>query len=1246
MHPGADEPAEFQGTQRFRVDRKLGAGGMGIVYLAHDRDRDTQVALKTLKYMDGPSVYRFKQEFRALADLEHDNLIRLGELFCEGNQWFFTMELIAGTNFLSYVRGSEAEPTCASPVADTLEFPASISQAETVLPPGDGPLFDERRLRTALAQLAQGLTVLHGAHKVHRDIKPSNVLVTSDGRVVLLDFGLVAEMAGVDDAELPLVGTARYMAPEQASSHRVGPEADWYSVGVVVYEALTGRAPFVGRTLEVLAQKQREEPPPPRMLVPHIPGDLDALCSDLLRLDPRARPTGAQILARLGLERPTDHASRTSLTNVSLFVGRDEERRLLGEAFETSREARAVTVFVHGESGLGKSALVRKFTGELSGGMVLWGRCFERESVPYKALDGIVDALSGRLCKMPAAELDALLPPDVGALARLFPVLRRVPQVTALSAARLPDAQELRARAFLALRTLLARLAAKESLVLVIDDFQWTDADSMTLLAALFSPPEAPRLLLLCTVQTLADSRGEDPVGLVAGRLGDVRHLHLQSLLPADAHELCVRLVQIAEGDTRQVGIIAREAGGHPLYLQELVRHLMTPGVSDQSALRLEDVLWGRIQRLDEPARALLEVLAVAGVPLDQRTAGQASALDAASLARWASALRVAHLLRSAGTRTSDRLEPYHNRVREAVLTHLSDETRRSLHARLAEAFEATGAGLDHPQRLVSHWEAAGERQRAAVHAERAAQLASEALAFEQAAELYESALRLGSHDAAQARALKTRLGDALANAGRGARAAVAYGAAALGAEGPETLELHRRSVEQLLMSGHIDEGLEALGVVLAGTGMDIPTTSRRALVALVFLRLRVKLRGLGYQRRDESQISPEVLTRIDICWSTGSALAVFDLFRGAVFQVRYLLGALDAGEPFRMVLGLNMEAVILANAGQRNQTRSARLLAQAGGLARELGQAKGIAFSDTAAGIVALMQGRWRASAELCDRADAMYRERCTGVTFEMDTTHLIVVSALGYMGDLIELGRRLQRYLQSASERGDLYAMTYLTVGDSVLTWLARDEPGGARKEILEATERYSPRAVLVQHFLKLMALGRIDLYRGEGRMAWTRLQEGWPALQRSLLLHSQVQRVMMTYLRAQAALAAAVETKAAGECRALVAAAAKDASRIGKEGMPYSDALATLVAAGVAHARGQLEQAASLYARAAVKLDGAEMVLHAAAARWRQGQVIGGDAGQALIARARGACANQTIQAAPRFVALYAAGPDPGT
>src|SRR4051812_11823896 len=225
---------------------------MGVVYQAFDRERNTMVALKTLRglseSLDAEVVLRFKNEFRSLQDLHHPNLVSLGELIEDSGHWFFTMELLDGVDFLEWVRpggasDGEHTPTRRSPGA--LMTPATtpdgtigaaLAHAPTVPVSVAAPSpLHEGRLREALRQLAAGLSALHAAGKVHRDIKPNNILVQRDGRLVLLDFGLVTDATRENWADEGVVGTTAYMAPEQAASKPVGPEADCYAVGVLLF---------------------------------------------------------------------------------------------------------------------------------------------------------------------------------------------------------------------------------------------------------------------------------------------------------------------------------------------------------------------------------------------------------------------------------------------------------------------------------------------------------------------------------------------------------------------------------------------------------------------------------------------------------------------------------------------------------------------------------------------------------------------------------------------------------------------------------------------------------------------------------------------------------------------------------------------------------------------------------------------------------------------------------------------------
>ncbi|HYX31190.1 MAG TPA: serine/threonine-protein kinase, partial [Pyrinomonadaceae bacterium] len=443
------QPArEFVGTFRFALRRRLGTGGMGVVYEAHDRQTDRIVALKTLTRAEAAHIYRFKREFRTLAGVAHPNLVTLYELMSEGNDWFFTMELVNGVSFINYVRPEmtdanlgdtdhtlrvprEISARSSNSEADTEIFDSSRISADELSLRADfglattNLLLDENRLRAALRQLAEGVNRLHELGKIHRDLKPSNVLVTDEGRVVILDFGLVEDI-NPELHETLLAGTPDYMSPEQGAQTAISKASDWYSVGVMLYQALTGRLPFRGKFFEVMLRKQTRDPIQPREINPNVPRDLNELCMRLLRRDPDARPSGREILHAVGAERSIS----TSPVSDSSFIGRERQIAELHDAFRATREGRTVTVYLHGNSGMGKSTLAKIFVDQLKAQtrnvVVLQGRCYERESVPYKALDGVVDSLSKHLASLRRAKAEGLMPRNRAALARVFPVMLQV----------------------------------------------------------------------------------------------------------------------------------------------------------------------------------------------------------------------------------------------------------------------------------------------------------------------------------------------------------------------------------------------------------------------------------------------------------------------------------------------------------------------------------------------------------------------------------------------------------------------------------------------------------------------------------------------------------------------------------------------------------------------------------------------------------------------------------------------------
>jgi eukaryotic-like serine/threonine-protein kinase len=638
-------------TQRFRIIRPIGEGGMGVVYEAEDRERGQLVALKTLKHRDVDTLYRLKREFRALAHLSHPNLVDLYDMVVADDTGFLTMELVEGTDVIRHCRPAsepdESRPSSPSR-ADTARIPLDLVR-ELDAPPARAVRgrFDEQRARAVLPQLARALIALHQAGMVHRDIKPSNVLVTHGGRVVVLDFGLVAELDERAERGQPgrIVGTVEYIAPEQVSDGRVSPAADWYGYGCLLYEALTGRAPHHGSIMQVLLDKQSHPPPPPRALVPSVPPDLDALCVDLLAIDPAARPTGAAVLRRLGADDGVGASlgSISAATHGASFAGRELELARLSECARQVEDGGAAVVSVSGPSGIGKTALVRRFLEALrrDGGpepVVLEGRCYERETMPYKAIDAVIDQLARYWNELPSDEAAELLPGNAPLLPRLFPVLGRVTAIAAAPRGEVPlDPHELRQGAFTALRHVLKRLAVKRDVILFLDDLQWSDLDSIRLLADLMRPPDPPALLLLfCSrvdeAADLGELSGEGSVeapirhaaldGLLDALGRWLTRLELGPLPPADAAWLAR---QFLPGATERLAEqVAEEAGGVPLFIAELAIHMQTTAGRDSHPVSFVELLHRRIAQLPDHTRELVELIAVSGEPISQRVAATA----------------------------------------------------------------------------------------------------------------------------------------------------------------------------------------------------------------------------------------------------------------------------------------------------------------------------------------------------------------------------------------------------------------------------------------------------------------------------------------------------------------------------------------------------------------------------------------------------------------------------------------------
>jgi len=921
------------------------------------------------------------------------------------------------------------------------------------------------------------------------------------------------------------------------------------------------------------------------------------------------------------------------------------------------RRGKTVVVHLTGQSGAGKSALLRRFLDGLSGDddtLVLSGQCHEQELVPYKGFDSLIDRLGRHLKRLPEAELGGVLPRDFRPLARVFPVLRpfeaNVPPPRDPS--DLSDPQDLRRRAFGALRELFGRLGDRRTLVLAVDDLQWADPDSASLLAELLSPPDPPVLLFLASFRS--EDRETSPFLRMitapefVGRLGRSREVVIGPMSLEETEALAVALLGGDDPAARRcAAAIARESAGSPLFVQALVRHVQSrsgePAFRELGDVGLDEVLWREVSRLPDEARRLLEVLAVAGRPLRFDEACRSSGVGEGGRGAFA-LLRSCRMARRGGSSHEEEIETYHDRVRETVVSCLAPEVRLGHHRQLARTLELMGTR--DPEILATHYRQAGEAAAASKYYAMAAHRADESLAFHQAAGLFRDALELHPPNVAGRRELRKRLGDSLAKAGLNAEAAREYLELAGDAEVTESLRLRQHAAMLLLLCGRFDEGLSVLQVVLKAAGMALPATRAGAIASVFYRRTLLRLRGLSFRERGATASNVHDIINIDICWSVVAGLSAVDPVIGSLYQARGLLLSLRAGEPYRVARALSLEATHLATAGRRTRARVGRLLATADALATRLNNPHAAGLVSMARGMVDVLLGAWHSGAAHCRAAEAVFAGRCADAQWvdlenigaEVDHTQVFLGSALTYMGDVHELAGRFPKLTREARERDDVAKVANLV--HPVLTFLnlAADDPERARRESDRAVQSWTRRGMHVQHHNALRAQALIDLYCGDGAAAWHRFAEARTPYERSLLTHVQYLRVELYEMRARSALAASAS---AGSPRRMLSAAEADAHRLERERVPWARAFAALIRAGVAAGRGRPGAAADRLVEAAARFEALHMAVFAAAARRRLGEVRGGPEGRALVAAADLVMTGRRIMNPDRFTAAYAPG-----
>ncbi len=749
--PAQALPSSFA-NGRYAVKGFLGEGGKKRVYLARDSklERDVAVAVIKTEGLDEVGLKRIQREAQAMGRLgDQANIVTVFDIGDDNGQPYIVSQHMAGGDLEALIARSEEHRL---PIAKALEIAEQICAA---------------------------LDHAHGQSVIHRDLKPGNIWLAEDGSAKLGDFGLAV---AIDRSRLTregmMVGTTSYMPPEQAVGGEVTPRSDLYSLGCVLYEMVTGRAPFQGDdSVAVISQHINTAPVAPSWHNPEVPKALELLIQQLLAKPPEERPADAKTVAeelRAIRERSTvESVAETQSSSADIqglnwgqFVGRRQEMDQLKSALESALSGQGSLAMLVGEPGIGKTRLAEEFCvyARLRGAKVLTGRCFEGEvTLPYRPF---IEAFQQYMRGRPDGELRGELGDGAPEVAKLVSEVRqRFPDI--------PEAQPLEAEAerlrlYESVTAFIRNAAEANPIVLMLDDIHWADKPSLLLMRYLARSVSNQRVLILGAYRDVELDR-KHPLSEVLATLRQetpYQRVLLRGLPQEDVLGLLESLESSEEGAAGRQALAAalyQETEGNPFFIREVVNHLIEEGklvhedghwtshVSTVEELGIpegvREVVGKRLSRVSDACNRMMTLASTMTGGFTWEELKAIADVDENELVELVEEALATQLIEE---RKGDRAGTYdftHALIRQTLYGELSTPRRVMLHRQIGNALEAFyGAGAEaHLSELAHHFYQAapgGDVDKAIDFAKRAGDKAVEQLAYEEAATHFDLALQ------------------------------------------------------------------------------------------------------------------------------------------------------------------------------------------------------------------------------------------------------------------------------------------------------------------------------------------------------------------------------------------------------------------------------------------------------------------------------------------------------------------------
>jgi hypothetical protein len=794
---------------RFRLTRLLGSGGMGSVYLAEHVHLGRPTAVKVLRReigLDPDAEARFRREALLAAKINHPSVAQVYDFDrTPDGEFFLAMEFIDGETTATRLRRDGA-------------FPLSL-------------------VVRVLRGVAGGLDRAHSLKILHRDLKPENIMLTREGQVKLLDFGVARPLestSGVTSSGFA-VGTPAYMSPEQLTGDSLGPPSDIYSLGTVVYELLTGQQPHAGATFAELRARRLSQPPAPvHRLRDACPSVVTEVVARALEVEPKARWPSATSFADALADAIGPDSVRVSVTVPAVgpvavqlghweahfealrFAGRDREMRAVRDAWAAARAGRTTVVWIEGDEGAGKSGFFELAQREAAtdGALELSGRGYEGDVArPY-----------GPWLPMLRAALDTWAGRD-----------RPWPAITALTDARQDTRTPERGVLYDEVAALLHVATGRGPMLLGMEDVNWCDPASIALLEYLAHHTAGKPVLFAVTAMAGAgDGRGR--AREMRERLRRLDNVVWVPLRPLGYEAVAAWLTRALgrEAPEELVRYVYGNTEGNAFFIEQVVRSLVERGEmermsADSARLALSaepppeavaDVVERRLRGMSAAAREVLQVAAVVGREFDLDLLGSLTrhteneVLDAMDEAEGAG------VLAPVTDRTGDWYRFTHNKIAHVLSQTINPRRRRRLHREIAEALAHRP---DRPAGSVAwHWYYAGDAPQASEAGRAAARHALAVHDYDDALTFAVMAAETGQTVEEKVEAHELR-GDALRRLDRHGEAAAAYARARLlgGVLSATVVVLRYKELRSALLAGTVSPAVAVAEATRLGTDAD-----------------------------------------------------------------------------------------------------------------------------------------------------------------------------------------------------------------------------------------------------------------------------------------------------------------------------------------------------------------------------------------------------------------------------------------